>query len=290
MKSESLERPLIIGSTGCLGQSMQKLMLSAGIQLDFSFENQFKEEFRTKQSFLVKVDDIRSRNYSSVIYLAQSRRYKEYPAGLAELNLLNNSIPLRFADVCAELEIPFVYCSTGSVYQPTSHLISESSPLVEDNRLSAYVASKLLADQSLCKRLESQHLLILRPFYIYGDGARKPSLFPSLVENILAKKEITLHGSDGLEFKPISSFDAASALIYLLSRKFKGIFNLSGIETVTLREVSSLIGEHLNVNVDFVVNTGIQQVLNDQSKLLSTGFQYSTTFVDSFTSYIAGKR
>ena len=290
MSSEFLERPLIIGSTGCLGQSMQKLLSAAGIQLDFSFESQFKEKFRAKHSFPLNVDDLRSMSYSSVIYLAQSRIYKEYPTGLAELNLLNNVIPLRFADVCGELEIPFVYCSTGSIYQPTSHLINESSPLVEDNGLSAYVASKLLADQSLSKRLESQHLLILRPFYIYGDGARKPALFPSLVDSIFAKKEITLQGFDGLEFNPISSLDAASAVIYLLSKRFQGIFNLSGIERVTLREVSSLIGEQLNAEVNFVIDPGIQQVLNDQSKLLSTGFKYSSTFVDSFTSYILGKK
>ena len=225
-------------------------------------------------------------NFSSVIYLAQSRRYKEFPSGIPEVNLVNNVAPLKLADISEKLGIPFVYCSTGSVYSPTKATITETSKLVDDMNMTSYIASKLFAEQTLIERMKGQEIIILRPFFMYGEGARTPALFPSLVNEIKSKKAVTLKGFSGLRFNPISSFDASRAICHLLMLGENGVFNLSGVETVSLREVCILIANQLETKAGFIEVDGDQVILNDQSKLLSTGFKYLSEFKEAFSFYV----
>lgn len=282
----ALINPLIIGSTGCLGTSLVQVLRRMGISVEKSFEKSFKDNFRRGLSPVIDIDFLESFKFTSIMYLSQSRKYKDYPSGIPELNLINNILPLKFADISASLNIPFVYCSTGSVYGSTNDVLSERSKLLEDVNMTSYIASKLFADQTLIERMKEQEILILRPFFIYGEGAKIPALFPSLINEISLNKVINLKGIDGLLFNPVSSLDASRAICHLLTNGISGVFNLSGIETVSLRNVSNIIADQLKTVANFSQVEGEQKIISDQSKLLDTGFSYVADFKISFTSYI----
>ena len=225
-------------------------------------------------------------NFSSVIYVAQSRSYKDYPAGLADLAYMNIFLPIRFAEVCSKMNIPFVYTSTGSVYQRSNIPIREDFPFIAENEANAYSSSKLFADQYLSSLRDFSKITIVRPFFIFGKGAKRPALFPSLIHAINVGETIKLRGKNGLLFNPIASQDAARAVLHLVERKEYGIYNLGGNEEVNLRMVCEKIGSFFEKRVLFSEDNDEVRFVSNQSKLVSTGFEYKDNFEENFQKYL----
>lgn len=286
MQSNSLSKPFIFGSTGCLGIALKEALLKEGAILDSHIEGKFKREFKERGTAVFDLNAFRNSGYTSVIYAAQSRRYKEFPAGISELTYINTVLPIQFSEICSELSIPFVFCSTGSVYRSSMDVLNEDSELISENSLTPYVASKLFTDLTLINKLDKQQLLIFRPFFIYGKGAKSPALFPTLVNMVRNNLEIKLIGVGGLELNPISSLDAARAICFLLKYGKTGVFNLAGLETVTIRKIATIISGELDIDVRFEESEGSEKILSNQEKLLDTGFNYHSRFEESFGSFV----
>lgn len=283
----SLANPFVFGSTGTLGIAIKKQFQERGIRTNQNLEEQFKENFRVLGSQIFNFEEFRNSNFTSVIYVAQSRFYKDYPVGLTDLAYINVFLPIRFAEVCEELKIPFIYTSTGSVYQKTDKYIYEESPLVSSNDLNPYVLSKLFTDQYLSALSKAHRITVFRPFYIYGSGAKIPALFPSLVNSIVTGKAIMLTGENGLEINPIHSRDAARAILHTLETENYGIFNLGGREEINLREVCEIIESVLGKKASLSISDTQAKMVSNQSKLLSTNFVYESTFREDFREYVS---
>jgi nucleoside-diphosphate-sugar epimerase len=122
---------------------------------------------------------------------------------------------------------------------------------------------------------------------MYGKNAKDSSLFPSLVRSILQEKEITLVGENGLIFNPISSRQAALALIHLISCDAAGVYNLSGHESTNLKSVVGKISSRLNKKPIFKVLSGSSQLLGDSEKLKASGFSYSESLEEGLSNYMS---
>ena len=281
-----LRRPLIVGASGCLGSALQ---------LEMTIRRQAKKGMPNLPVGLIDSSTPREprdlfsydvSGFSSIVYTAQSRRYKDYPSGLADLAYVNTALPLYFARQASIFGIPFVYCSTGSIYESTPEDLVEASTLASGLNFNPYVASKLFCDQTLVNLLPLQEIIILRPFYIFGAGSKLPALFPSLVSNVRTERNIYLNGVDGTVLNPISSIDAARAICHLLENQNWGVYNLAGPEHTNIKRIATIIGEKLGNSPHFEYQDTYSRVVSDQSKLLSTNFQYSCGFEQSFIEYL----
>jgi len=282
----NLRRPLIVGASGCLGTALQ---------MEMTMRRKIKSEISQLPVGLIDSSSQRKQGesfsydlsgFSSIIYAAQSRQYKNYPSGLADLTYVNITLPLYFAREAASLGIPFVYCSTGSVYESTLEDLEENSKLASGLTFNPYVASKLFCDQTLLSALQAQKILIVRPFYIFGTGSRLPALFPSLVSKVTNEIEIFLDGADGTVLNPISSNDAARAICHLMENQHWGIYNLAGPEQTSIKRIANIIGGKVGNKPRFNYQEGYSRVVSNQSKLLSTDFKYSLGFEKAFNNYL----
>jgi nucleoside-diphosphate-sugar epimerase len=282
----NLRRPLIVGASGCLGTALQ---------MELTKRYQTKNGRSHLQIGLIDSSSIHKEGdlfsydvsgFSSIIYAAQSRQYKNYPSGLTDLTYVNITLPLYFARQAALLGIPFVYCSTGSIYEPTLDDLIETSRLASGPNFNPYAASKLFCDQTLISTLPSQEILILRPFYIFGTGSRLPALFPSLISKVASGSEIFLNGADGKLLNPISSIDAARAICHLMENQYWGIYNLAGAEQTSIKRMSNIIGGKVGNKPIFNYQESHSREVSNQSKLLSTNFKYSLGFEKAFNDYL----
>lgn len=83
---------------------------------------------------------------------------------------------------------------------------------------------------------------------MFGINQKKDMLIPRLVENIKTNKEIILQGEEGIYINPIYVNDAAKALNKIILNNLTGIYNLAGDETVSIRQLSEIIGKLLELN------------------------------------------
>ena len=287
MNFNAIQNPIILGSTGTLGRALKNVLSGKNLSVSDTFEEEFKRNYRIENKTQIDYNLLKKQKPTSIIYTAQSRRYKEYPAGVADLTMLNITIPLQLSEICADINIPFVYCSTGSIYKNSTNRIDENSELIENHELNPYTASKLLTDLTLQEKLSSQKIIILRPFYIYGIGARVPALFPTLVDKIKRNETIHLSGAEGMLINPIHSIDAARAIIHLLEKNLNGVYNLAGLEIFSMRQISKIIGYEVGTKPEFSEMQGPLKTIANQDKLIGTGFKYESKFEESLKLYIS---
>lgn len=282
---EERESILIVGGDGTLATALRSLSQDSKMEIVFSSRS---IKYLDQDVFL-DLNKIPSANYfekySTIVYLAQSLRYRDYPDGLSDLAQVNVIAPRLLAEIATLHSSKFVYFSTGSVYPSGPLPNSESGSFKPQGNLDSYSISKIIGE----KVVESAHpgSLILRPFFIFGNSHNSQSLFPSLYRSLQQGEAITLKGLNGLRFNPISSIDAAKALIHLLSIDATGVFNLCGNEVTTLREVIELLS--LNIarepNLKFV--EGEESLLGNPDKLIESGFHFSSNLRERITDYVS---
>ena len=275
---------LIFGDTGCLGSALKELIDSTSekssvIGLSSScFEDPL---WLNKIEYYFANTEI-----DAVIYAAQSRKYREYPHGIADVVSANLTYPVAIADLCKRYSVKFAYCSTGSVYANSKTPVNENSPLRAENDLNLYVASKIFAEQILLNKLSEQSILILRPFYIFGIGSKNPNLFPKLLESLAKGLDINVAQNGGLIFNPVSSGDAARAVLFLLEKSQTGIFNLGGGQITNIRSVIDILASSLELHPSTIESSQEAEiVVSDQSKILDLGFVYKGILENELRTY-----
>lgn len=275
---------LIVGADGILGSALKSLFRDIGISAFFSTRRMLHTD--TEHIYMdLNNPKIDVEKFNVIVYLAQSGRYRDYPDGLGDLSQINIVAPGVISRAAAMSGVKFVYFSTGSVYEPSDHYLNEGSQLKKQGALDSYSLSKLLGEM-LIRDISSSNLVI-RPFFMYGKNAKDSSLFPSLIRSVLQEKEITLTGESGLVFNPISSRQAALALIHLINSDATGVYNLSGYECTDLKSVVEKISSKFSKLPNFKVLPGSSQLLGDSGKLVASGFSYSESLDDGLSNYLS---
>ncbi len=216
----------------------------------------------------------------TVIHLAQSRRFREFPQGAADVFAVNThstAILLNHAvkSGCKD----FIYASTGGVYKPNS-LLTELSPLLSFEDMQFYPASKLAAEALIGSYSKVLRVVVMRIFFMYGKGQHESMLVPRLINSILKGRPILISEPFGFRFNPLFSSDAAALVWALVNSNFSGVLNVAGPEELTLKNVGELIGTQLGISpkfdiiseksVDFRVNL---QLLKDNFSQIVTPFE-----------------
>ncbi len=133
----------------------------------------------------------------------------------------------------------FVLASTGGLYPFAKAPLSEEVPPAPAN---FYFLSKHLSEQLLGAYGELLAAVVLRPFFVYGEGQER-MLIPTLCERVRAGDEITIEGQAGLRINPIHVDDAARAFEAALRLEAGAVVNVAGSETLGVDDLVRRIGE-----------------------------------------------
>jgi nucleoside-diphosphate-sugar epimerase len=277
---------LIIGGDGVLGNAFRTISVESNST--FVFTSRLTTGLKQDTVPLDLLSDLTKFDFSSftaVIYLAQSREYKNFPLGMSDLCRINVIAPGIIAQTLNSLGVKFVYCSSGSVYKPSEFPISETDELKSNTSLDAYSASKLLAESAILAI--NPNNLVLRPFFIFGHSWKNSSLIPSLLDRLQNEREITLAGDEGLVFNPISALDAARAILHLLELERDGVYNLSGADSVSLKKIVDNLAQFFEITPKYKISSSQEILLGDNSKLVGTGFRYLRNVDEGFKLYFS---
>jgi UDP-glucose 4-epimerase len=189
----------------------------------------------------------------AVIHLAQSRRFREFPNGAADVFAVNTRSTALLLDHAVKSGCKvFIYASTGSVYKPGA-ILTESSPLLDFEKMQIYPASKLAAEVMLGSYSRAFRVVAMRIFFMYGEGQHESMLMPRLVWSIRKGRPISLAEPDGFRFNPLYVGDVASLVWAIIDSKFSGVLNVAGPEELTLGEVCGRLGSMVGVDPVFEI-------------------------------------
>ena len=178
----------------------------------------------------------------AIIHLAQSDRYREFPAGADDVFQLNVRTPAQLmawarTAGCSRA----VFASTGTVYEPFAGPMCETAAVAPTG---FYGASKL-ACEALTAPYQSADLAVaqLRIFFVYGPG-QSGSMLARIMDAIRQGQPVTLPKSgDGLVFVPTYVGDTARVAVAACVDSWRGIWNVASPHAISMQCLMTTIGE-----------------------------------------------
>ncbi len=187
-------------------------------------------------------------NIDSIVYLAQSNNYRNFPDSIWDIFNINTSSVLTLLEYARQKKIKkFIYASTANVYELSHYPITEIHNL---DMNSFYAYSKRMGELLVEYYSSFFRTVIFRFFTVYGPN-QKGMLIPSLIEKIENNLPIQLIGSKhGLELSPIFVSDVTKVISTVLDKHEDkcgfDIFNVGGDERISIRDMAFFIGNNLN--------------------------------------------
>jgi nucleoside-diphosphate-sugar epimerase len=188
-----------------------------------------------------------SENVQAVIHLAQSKRYREFPAGAVDMVRVNVDATAELLEWGRKIGIvKFLFASSGNVYRTSRVLLTESDPCIPS---SMYAATKLSAEHLVLQYRRFFQTTVMRMFGIYGPKQQDMTI-PMIVQRIQDRADIILAQGVGLSFTPLYIDDCLDVLQRLIEARIpegSELMNISGNTVVHLGELVSLISDHLGI-------------------------------------------
>jgi len=243
---------LITGASGFIGTNLvrslaEKHTIYAVVRKKKKFignpQVNFIEADLSRHDFIEKLPS----GISTVLHLAQSSRYRDFPEGVEDMISININSTGLLLDWARRSEVKhFVFSSTANVYAQTGEKFTEKSGTSPN---SYYGASKLAAEQLVTQYAEYFAVDILRLFTVYGPGQRG-MLIANIIELIKSRREITLAEGSGLFLTPLFIGDVVKIIdkiIHLPSHKRNSspILNICGSDIVSLAQIVDVLSRLL---------------------------------------------
>jgi UDP-glucose 4-epimerase len=227
----------------------------------------------------------------AVVYLAQSRAWRQFPEGAADVFAVNVHGALHAAEYARRAGATrFILASTGSVYPPGTTPARERDPIDLNGPRHFYVAAKLSAELLLDAYAALMKVIVLRLFVPYGPGQAAEMLMPRLIHKVRQGEPILLDGDDGLLLNPVAIGDVVEAIERCLRLDASATLNIAGPEILSLREIGEQIGRVTGTTPRFERRSGdARSIVGDTSALAAAlGWAPSTSLADGLRGW-AGK-
>ncbi|MGZ4036569.1 MAG: NAD-dependent epimerase/dehydratase family protein [Bacteroidia bacterium] len=204
-----------------------------------------------------------------VIHLAQSEKFRDFPASAREVFEINTHSTLKLLDYARKAGVKkFIYASSGGVYGNSDTGFNEESPLQPNKDLGFYLTTKFCSELLVENYTAFFDINILRFFFVFGEKQRRNMLMPRLIESVKTKKPITLQGKEGIKINPVYVEDAARTIVKIIETPGSYNVNIGGAETVSIKQLSELIGTQLNMSPVFEhQDTEVKNLIGDISKM-----------------------
>ncbi|MGZ3866099.1 MAG: NAD-dependent epimerase/dehydratase family protein [Bacteroidia bacterium] len=239
---------LITGVNGLIGETLAALLSQKGFNVTGAGRSDKKKVKTICIDFNSDWDtELLPKDSDVIIHLAQSEKFRDFPAAAKEIYNVNTNSTAKLLDHARKIGVKnFIYASSGGVYGTDDNAFTEKSPTASANTLGFYLSTKLMSEILVTNYHSFFHTNILRFFFVYGPSQRKDMLIPRLIESVKNGSTIKLQGEEGLVINPICVNDAAAYIEKLISFPGNNIFNVSGDEALSLKEICLQIGQHLN--------------------------------------------
>ncbi|MCX9074644.1 MAG: NAD(P)H-binding protein [Candidatus Methanoperedens sp.] len=226
------KRILVIGGTGYIGTSLVKKLNDSNYDVTLLVRNghllnesnkckYFIGNLLDKESLIEKINDFDLIiNLASVVRTINKKKYTDNIIGLKNL-----------IDVMEKKKIKrMIYFSTQNVNLKDKGYYSESKEICE----------KLLIGSNL-------EYIIIRPNYVYGID--KNNDFYRMAVFIAYSHIAPIIGNGNYKIQPVLKEDLANSTLEIITEfKSGSIIEVSGNETISIKEIIRLIGKDLKVN------------------------------------------
>jgi nucleoside-diphosphate-sugar epimerase len=174
-----------------------------------------------------------------IVHLAQSYRYRDFPTGAEDVYAVNVHSTFALLEWGRRAGVQaFVLASTGGVYAYAPHALREDDPVAPDG---LYFRAKYAAELLVGAYAELMRPVILRPFFVYGEGQRG-MMIATLADRVRRGEEIVVDGDPGLRVNPVHVDDAVRVVEPALIRPVSGVINVAGPDELSVSALVDLLG------------------------------------------------
>ena len=177
----------------------------------------------------------------AIIHLAQSDRYREFPAGVPDVFQVNVRLPSQLMTWAKTAGVNrAVFASTGTVYEPFAGVMTEESAVSP----TGYYGASKLACEALTLPFQASDLAVaqMRIFFVYGPGQGN-SMIARIMQNVRDSQAVTLPKSgDGLVFVPTFVEDTARVMVDACVNGWRGVWNLASPHAISMHDFIREIG------------------------------------------------
>lgn len=185
----------------------------------------------------------------TVIHLAQSRHYKDFPERADDIFAVNVGGTFRLLEYARRAGARrFVLASSGGVYGTSYERFVETDPV---DPLNFYLSSKYSAELLTASYRPFFHTIVFRFFFVYGPG-QTGMLVPGLLRRVQGGRQITIQGDPGIRVNPIHVRDAVRVFEPAMALQRPEVFNVAGDETVTITDLVRLMERAAGRRADVV--------------------------------------
>ena len=253
-------RVMVTGANGLLGEVLTRRLLENDYEV-FGLVREKTDFVDLKNYHEIELNLLSEFNYEklpneidTVVHLAQSPEFKNFPNSANNIFTVNTLSTLKLLDYAKQTDVKkFIYASSGAVYESSHELITEHSKLIEIGNSNFYAVTKLASEYLIGTYKNLINTTILRFFFIYGPGQDSQMLFPALATRIRDGAPITLNGPEGIRINPIHVIDAAKRVHEFIESEKPGTFNISGHQSVTIKEICDLMASELKLKPKYEV-------------------------------------
>lgn len=282
---------LITGCNGLIGSSLVEFLNKNSKDELFGLARHKNEAIKT---FIV---DLNSNWNTSelpvemdvIVHLAQSEKFREFPASASEVFNVNTQSTLKLVDYARTAGVKkFIYASTGAVYGNATDEMTEQMRIEAIGNLGFYHTSKICSEVILDNFSSIMDIIILRFFFVYGVQQNKTMLIPRLINSVYNGHSITLQGEEGIKINPIYVDDAVNALVKCFSLSGSHKINIAGPEVITLKDLGILIGTQMGKEPIFQMQEDVKahNFIGDTKKMSQLLVAPTISIKDGITKYI----
>lgn len=287
---------LVVGGAGFVGRHLVRHLAAHGMRVVATTRSGSKLPSIADVDWVecdLASDDVTSKwpsRYESLIYLAQSSRWREFPAAASDIFRVNMFALHQATEHARNAGAKrLIHFSTGTVYSQTKQPACENEPIQPSATRSFYASTKLAAELLLQPYSTVFGVTQLRLFMPYGSGQNPKMLLPSIVTKIRDGVSVDLHGHEGLRCNPIAIDDVVEVARRCLELHGSQTLNVAGPDVLSLREVAEAIGVVVGKRPQFSVrDEAVPVIVGDTTRLHQVlGWQPATRFADGVRAWLA---
>lgn len=273
---------LITGSNGLLGQKLVDYCLRNSIVFlaTSKGENRYskcpddsymKMDITSREEVVQVMRDFNPTHVIHTAAMTNVDQCEKEPDNCQEVNV--NAVGI-LVEACNSINAHFQLLSTDFIFDGEKGNYSEDD---EPNPLSAYAKSKVDAEE-IVKTNSTTSWSIVRTIIVYGKGENLSR------SNIVLWAKGALETGDPLsivddQFRaPTYADDLAAGCMGIIENNEKGVFHISGPETMSIFDLVIRIAKHFNLNTDKISRVSSSTLNQAAKRPPKTGFDLSKAY------------
>jgi UDP-glucose 4-epimerase len=262
-----MNKCLITGVTGLIGSHLAEALDKDKWIVYGLSRGAMNKEIKNYQHLEIDLSknwstDLLPEKVDTVIHLAQSEYFRNFPEAVENIFHVNTSSTLRLLEYARKAGVKnFILASSGGVYGSGDKIFDEEEVIFPPKELGFYLSTKFCSELIAENYFSFFNIIIHRYFFVYGSGQRSDMLIPRLVNSVINGKPITLQGKEGLKINPVYVEDAVKAIIGSMALEKSEKINIAGSEVISIKDIAATIGKVVNKEPIYEIKSE-QQPLN----------------------------